>query len=74
MTTTERESFKFTVKEYPSGEKFISLEPLGKHLPSLGRRLVGFDLPDGTSMEEAEKIAHYLNINLRDMTFMPSDA
>jgi hypothetical protein len=74
MTTTERGHFKFTVKEYASGEIFISLEPLGERLPSLGRGQLGFDLPVGTSMEKAEDIARYLNTNLANVTFTPLGA
>ncbi|CAG0935068.1 hypothetical protein TFLX_03893 [Thermoflexales bacterium] len=77
MTTsrTIRGNFLFKVSEYGDGTPFIVLESRQSQ-KELEKILVGFDLPNDTSLDRAKEIAHYLNQNLGDlqMTFFDGAA
>lgn len=59
---TDRAYYRFTVKEYVSGTPWIMFELLhGPNLPMLKDGFLGLDLRSGTSYEEANVIANFLN-------------
>jgi hypothetical protein len=61
---TKRARPRFRASDFPSGKPFIVLECLDGADLDLFKKFVGFDLPDGTSIDEAEGIARYLRHNL----------
>jgi hypothetical protein len=61
---TERGKFAFTVKEFADGTPWIMTEPLHKTMPILDEAFIGFDLPDGTTFEQARKVAAFMDENL----------
>jgi hypothetical protein len=61
---TERGKFAFTVKEFADGTPWIMTEPLRKTMPILDEAFIGFDLPDGTTFEQARKVAAFMNENI----------
>ena len=67
--TTERAEYRFRVKEFVDGTPYIVLEPLRGDLALLKENdaMVGFDLREGVTYKEAQKIAEYLNHNLTTM-------
>ncbi len=66
---TDRATYNFTVKVYPSGELYIACDPIDRPL-EIGRDGVfGFELPEGTTSERATDIARFMNENLRSMTY-----
>jgi len=67
MSKTERARFVFIVKEYADGIPWIALEPLKKTFSSIENKLLGFDLPKGMNIKNANEIADYLNKNLTDL-------
>jgi hypothetical protein len=56
VAKTERGSYRFTVKETARGTFFLAAEPAGDTLKGL-YGLLGFSLQEGTTLEEAERIA-----------------
>jgi hypothetical protein len=63
---TKRGYYRFIVKESERG-LFLVAEPAGDVLTGLDG-LLGFDLEEGTSMEEAMHIAHLMNDKLTSVT------
>jgi hypothetical protein len=66
---TERATYNFTVKVYPSGQLYIACDPLNGSLAIAGDGIFGFDLPEGMTTERATEIARFLNDNLVCMTY-----
>lgn len=69
MSTTERAAYVFRVSEHADGTPWISLEPRNGGLSILKGGMVGFDLPEGTDMKQADEIADYLQQNLRELGY-----
>jgi hypothetical protein len=59
---TKRTRPRFRVSDFPSGKPLKVLECLDGADLDLLKKFVGFDLPDGTSIDEAEGIAAILRI------------
>jgi hypothetical protein len=66
---TERATYNFTVKVYPSGQLYIACDPMDGNLAIAGDGVFGFDLPEGMTTERATEIARFLNENLLCMTY-----
>lgn len=66
---TERAQYSFTVKEFADGTPWIAFEPLYQDIRNLPEGILGFDLPEGTSIEKAEEIASYLDANIDKVSF-----
>jgi hypothetical protein len=66
---TERATYNFTVKVYPSGQLYIACDPVDGKLAVAGDGMFGFDLPEGVTAEEATAIARFLNDHLLCMTY-----
>jgi hypothetical protein len=66
---TERATYNFTVKVYPSGQLYIACDPIDRNLAIASGGVFGFDLPQGITAERATNIARFLNDNLLCMTF-----
>ncbi len=64
---TEHAVYTFTVKEHGDGSCWLCAEPYQEEMPVLEHAFIGFNLPDGTTIHRAEKIAEFLNANLTDM-------
>ena len=62
---TQRAKFYFKPNRYPSGEYWIVLEAYHEDLDLLANAYLGFDLPEGTTANQAEEIAAYLKENIR---------
>jgi hypothetical protein len=58
---TQRTPCDFHVSIYESGQPFIVCGHNSKDVPLLQRSLLSFDLPKGTSIEEAREIARYMS-------------
>lgn len=69
---TKRSEVTFTVKEFESGQPWIALEILrGDVTPKDLGGLVGFDLKQGTSLEDAKEIARYLREKIERISLTP---
>jgi hypothetical protein len=66
---TERARYLFAVKEYSGGATWVMFEPRKDDVTPLSRGFLGFDLVDGTSYEDAHKIADYLNEHIKEVTY-----
>lgn len=67
--TTHRTEYRFTVKEFESGTPWLMLEPMrGPDLPLPKNAFLGLDLKEGTTLEEAQEIARYLNRQVRSVS------
>jgi hypothetical protein len=66
---TQRAKFSFRPSRYPSGEYWIVLEAFHEDLDILANGFLGFDLPEGTTANQAEEIAAYLNENIRAVSY-----
>jgi hypothetical protein len=66
---TQRATYNFTVKVYPSGQLYIACDPLDGNLAIAADGVFGFDLAEGMTIERATEIAKFLNENLRCMTY-----
>jgi hypothetical protein len=67
--TTARADYLFKVSEYADGTPWIFLELRREpNLPVLGDGFLGMGLRPGTSLEEAKRIAHFLNENITHMS------
>ena len=58
---SERGRYKFTVKESAKGTPWIAAEPMGPEPEVLCEGILGFDLREGATLDEAREIAHFLN-------------
>jgi hypothetical protein len=65
---TERVRMNFKVKEFPDGQPWICLEPVQEDLIVLANGFLGFDLPRGTTIEKAKKIAEFLEENIANVS------
>jgi len=72
MAKTERARYSFTVKECSDGTPWIMLEPVKEDITSLKNGFLGFDLPRGTDMNRAQKVAEYLNGNIASLSHTSS--
>jgi hypothetical protein len=54
---TERANCVFAVKEFADGKPWIMLERSGEGLEVLGDGYIGFELKEGTTLQEAEDLA-----------------
>jgi hypothetical protein len=61
----------FTVKAHADGTPWIACEPLSGSLSILKKGILGFDLPDGCTHQQAEQIAARLNNNIKNVTYTP---
>jgi hypothetical protein len=59
----------FKVKEFSNGQPWICLEPIKENLKVLVRGSLGFDLPRGTTIEAAKKIAEFLGENITGVSY-----
>jgi hypothetical protein len=66
---TERVRMSFKVKEFPNGQPWICLEPVQEDLIVLANGFLGFDLPPGTTIEKAKKIAEFLEENIANVSY-----
>jgi hypothetical protein len=66
---TDRATYNFTVKVYPSGQLHIACDPLDGNLGIAGDGVFSFDLPEGMTTERATEVARFLNEYLRCMTY-----
>jgi hypothetical protein len=57
---TQRASCEFNVSTYLSGQPFVVAARSKGDLPILERALLSFDVPPGTTVDEAREIARYL--------------
>jgi hypothetical protein len=63
----ENVSVLFRVQERSGGEPWIRLEPLDKNNWESG--FLGFELPEGTTINKAEEIATFLQENISSIIF-----
>lgn len=66
---TERQKYYFAVKERGDGTPWICLEPMRGNLPVLEKGFLGFDLPLGTTLKQAEKIANILQDTIINISY-----
>ncbi len=56
---------RFSVSEFESGQTYIVMEVFqGDDMDIFKNRSIGFDLPPGTTLEDAKQIADYLQRHL----------
>jgi hypothetical protein len=67
MAETERGTYRFTVKETARGTFFLAAEPAGDTLEGL-YGLLGFNLEEGMTLEEALRIADLMNNKITSLT------
>jgi hypothetical protein len=67
MAETERGAYRFSVKESARGTFFLAAEPAGDALKGL-YGLLGFSLEEGTTIEEALRIADLMNSKITSLT------
>ncbi len=65
---TEQGEFCFKVKEGADGTPWVYAEPLRETMPALKNAFIGFGLPRGTTLPQAERIAKRMNENLVTMS------
>lgn len=68
---TERASYTFTVKEHGDGTPFIMLEPNYENLSILRQGFLSFDLPQGTTLEQARAIARQFDHSVMTTAYTP---
>jgi hypothetical protein len=66
---TERGDYRFTVKKFADGTPWIVLEPLGRQLNVLGDGFLGFELKPRTSLDQADRIADFMNRNIDTVSY-----
>jgi hypothetical protein len=66
---TERATYHFTVKVYPSGQLYLACDSIDRNLAIAGNGVFGFDLPEGIMTERATEIGRFLNDHLVCMTY-----
>jgi hypothetical protein len=59
----------FRVEEVSGGEPWIRLEPIDKDLKICGSGFLGFELPEGTTINTAEEIAVFLQENISSVSY-----
>ena len=69
---TEHARMVFRVRELTNGDFWIYLEPSEENLEVLGKGFLGFDLPDGTTANQAEEIAAFLQENISGVSYTSS--
>ena len=65
----ERARYSFRVKEFPGGQPWIYTEPITDDLKVLGKGFLGFELPAGTTIEEAKRIAAFLEKKINSISY-----
>jgi hypothetical protein len=67
---TRRVEVIFTVKEYASEKPFLVMQTLraSDPMPEIERKVVGLDLRDGTTFEEAQALARELRQKITHFT------
>jgi hypothetical protein len=60
---TDRARYIFTAKEPSTGEPWVMAEPCEAALPVFELGTFGFELMQGSSFEDAQTVAMYLNVN-----------
>ena len=70
---TERAPYRFQIHEFSPGQPCICMEPQTaiNDLSILRKGILGFDLPQGITLEKAQLIADYLNENLINVIYTP---
>jgi len=68
MRMTKRATVHFHVTSYAEGTPWIVIEPFSGGDLALFQRTIGFDLPAGTTFEEAESICKFLQDNIEQIT------
>ncbi len=66
---TGRDPCRFTVKEYGDGTPYIAMEPCGGDLTLLRNGVLFFDLLEGATYEDAQRITEYLNDNIKSLAY-----
>ena len=66
---TKRAKFVFKTRESAGRDPSIVLEPVGESLDVLAGGFLGFDLPEGTTINQAEEIAAYLNEKINSVSY-----
>ncbi|WP_428029793.1 hypothetical protein [Ancylobacter sp.] len=61
---TKRSEVHWRVSEFESGQPFIVMEQYAGDELDLFKKFIGFDLPDGTSLDEAKQIRDLLSRKL----------
>jgi len=61
---SEHQSYHFKVGEYSDGTPYITTEPKQGEIKALENKLLSFALAKGTTFEQAQEIAKYLNKNI----------
>jgi hypothetical protein len=69
QSKTERARYVFAVKEFADGTPWIMLEQSGEGLDVIGDGFMGFDLKEGTSLKEAEKLAELLRQGITTVSY-----
>jgi hypothetical protein len=69
MPSTERTDYLFRVSEFGGGIPFVSLEPRHGDLSILKNGLLAFDLQDGATYQDAEKLVDHLNEMVETVAF-----
>jgi hypothetical protein len=71
MADTERGRYQFRVTNYPDKTPWIMTDPLEKKdcLRVLGNGFIHFDLKPGTTQEEAERIAGFLEDHIEYIAY-----
>ena len=66
---TNRANYVFCVKEYDQDSPpWIMLESQDGNIPILQNGIIGFDLRPGTTFQQAQEIASYLNSHIECLT------
>jgi hypothetical protein len=65
--TTSTGRYRFTVKETARGTFWLAAEPAGKTIDGL-YGLLGFELEQGTTLDEAHRIANLMNVRITSLT------
>jgi hypothetical protein len=70
---TERGDHAFTVREYSGGQPWIMLQPMRAQdeVAVLKRGFLGFDLQDGASYGEGQRLADLLREKVKAVTYTP---
>jgi hypothetical protein len=68
---TDRARYGFVVRESSSGEFSIAAEPRAAGLLVIQYGALGFELMDGSSYEDAQAVAMYLNEHIVGLTYTP---
>ncbi len=68
-STTQRARYVFAVKEFGDGTPWIVLERSGKGLDVLENGVFGFELKEGTSLQEAETLARLIDRSVTNVSY-----